>query len=291
MVPLPVLISGFAMGCIYALVALGYVFIWNAMAIINFAQGEFLMFAAFIYVATFSVGLHFGFGVSLLLTGAAMGILGAFFSRVVYSRLRHQPTLVAIIATVAMGLFLKEAARLIYGPEPFYYAGPLGTRMVPVLGWAIPAQQLVIVGVALAVMLVQQVLFRHSMAGKVMRAVAEDQETASLMGVPVDATLAWAFAYSAILSALAGVLLAPLFFVTTEMGTMVGIKGFVAMIIGGFGSIPGAILGGLLLGVFENLGTFWISSTYKDALAFLMMIAFLAWRPQGIYAEPVEERA
>ncbi len=291
MVPLPVLISGLAMGCIYALVALGYVFIWNAMAIINFAQGEFLMFAAFLYVATFSLGLHLGFGVGLLLTAAAMGVLGAVFSRTVYSRLRHQSQLVAIIATVGMGIFLKEAARIIYGPEPFFFPGPLGTRMVPILGWPIPAQQLIIVGVALAVMLLQQILFRHSLAGKVMRAVAEDKETASLMGIPVDTTLALAFAYSAILSAVAGVLLAPLFFISTEMGTMVGIKGFVAMIVGGFGSIPGAVLGGLLLGVCENLGTFWISSTYKDALAFLMMIAFLAWRPQGIYREPVTERA
>jgi branched-chain amino acid transport system permease protein len=290
-VPLPVLISGLAMGCIYALVALGYVFIWNAMAIINFAQGEFLMFAAFLYVATFSLRLHLGFGASFLLTAAAMGVLGALFSRTVYSRLRHQSQLVAIIATVGMGILLKEAARIVYGPEPYYVAGPLGTRMLPVLGWPIPAQQLVIVGVALAVMLLQQVLFRHSLAGRVMRAVAEDKESASLMGIPVDRTLAWAFAYSAMLSAVAGVLLAPLFFISTEMGTMVGIKGFVAMIIGGFGSVPGAILGGLLLGVCENLGTFWISSTYKDALAFLMMIAFLAWRPQGLFAEPVTERA
>jgi branched-chain amino acid transport system permease protein len=289
--PLPVLISGVAMGCIYALVALGYAFIWNAMAIINFAQGEFLMFAAFLYVATFALSLRLGFGLSLLLTAAAMGLLGAVFSRTVYSRLKRQSQIVAIIATVGMGVFLKEAARIIYGPEPFYFPGPLGTRMVPVLGWAIPAQQLVIVGVAVIVMLIQQLLFRHSLAGKVMRAVAEDKETASLMGVPVDTTLALAFAYSTILSAVAGVLLAPLFFITTEMGTMVGIKGFVAMIIGGFGSIPGAILGGVLLGVFENLGTFYISSTYKDAIAFLMMIAFLAWRPQGIYAEPVTERA
>ncbi len=291
MIPLPVLISGFAMGCIYALVALGYVFIWNAMAIINFAQGEFLMFAAYLYVATFALTLKFGFGLCLLLTTAAMGILGAVFSRTVYSRLRHQSQLVAIIATVGMGIFLKEAARILYGPEPFYTPGPLGTRMMSVAGWAIPGQQLVIVGVALAVMLVQRFLFRHSLAGKVMRAVAEDKETASLMGIPVDTTLALAFAYSAVLSAVAGVLLAPLFFINTEMGTMVGIKGFVAMIIGGFGSIPGAILGGVLLGVFENLGTFYISSTYKDAIAFLMMVAFLAWRPQGIYREPVTERA
>jgi len=290
LVPLPVLISGLAMGCIYALVALGYVFIWNAMAIINFAQGEFLMFAAFLYVATFSIHLKLGFGPGLLLTGAAMGLLGAVFSRTVYSRLRRQSQLVAIIATVGMGVFLKEAARILYGPEPFYVPGPFGTRMVPVLGWAVPAQQLLIVGVACGVMLLQQVLFHHSLAGKVMRAVAEDKETASLMGVPVDTTLAWAFAYSAMLSAVAGVLLAPLFFISTEMGTMVGIKGFVAMIIGGFGSIPGAILGGVLLGIFENLGTFFISSTYKDAIAFLMMIAFLVWRPQGICGEPVRER-
>lgn len=288
--PLPVLISGLAMGCIYALVALGYVFIWNAMGIINFAQGEFLMFAAFIYVPTFSLGLKLGFGPSLILTAAAMGVLGAVFSRLVYSRLRRQSQLVAIIATVGMGVLLKEGARIIYGPEPFFFAGPFGTRMLPVLGWAVPAQQLVIVGVALAVMLLQQVLFRHSLAGKVMRAVAEDQETASLMGIPVDATLAWAFAYSAILSAVAGILLAPLFFISTEMGTMVGIKGFVAMIIGGFGSVPGAILGGVLLGVLENAGTFLISSTYKDALAFLMMILFLAWRPQGIFPEAVKDR-
>jgi branched-chain amino acid transport system permease protein len=291
MVPLPVIVSGLAMGCIYALVALGYVFIWNSMAIINFAQGEFLMFAAFVYVATFSIRLGLGFVPSVLLTAAAMGLLGAVFSRTVYSRLRGQPQLVAIIATVGMGILLKEGARLVYGPEPFFIPGPLGTRMWPVLGWPIPAQQFVIVGVALGVMVIQQILFRHSLAGKVMRAVAEDKEMASLLGIPVDLTLAWAFAYSAILSAVAGVLLAPLFFISTEMGTMVGIKGFVAMIVGGFGSIPGAILGGLCLGVFENLGTFWISSTYKDALAFLMMIAFLAWRPQGIYAEPVTDRA
>jgi branched-chain amino acid transport system permease protein len=291
MVPLPVIISGLAMGCIYALVALGYVFIWNSMAIINFAQGEFLMFAAFVYVATFSLHLKLGFAPSVLLTAAVMGLLGAAFSRTVYSRLRGQSQLVAIIATVAMGILLKEGARLVYGPEPFFIPGPFGTRMWPVFGWLIPAQQFVIVGVAAAVMVIQQVLFRHSLAGKVMRAVAEDKEMASLMGIPVDRTLACAFAYSAILSAVAGILIAPLFFITTEMGTMVGIKGFVAMIIGGFGSIPGAILGGLLLGVCENLGTFWISSTYKDALAFLMMIAFLAWRPQGIYAEPVTDRA
>ena len=122
MEPLPVIISGLAMGCIYALVALGYVFIWNSMAIINFAQGEFLMFAAFVYVATFSMWLALGFVPSILLTAAAMGLLGAVFSRTVYSRLRGQSQLVAIIATVGMGILLKEGARLVNGPEPFFNA-------------------------------------------------------------------------------------------------------------------------------------------------------------------------
>jgi branched-chain amino acid transport system permease protein len=129
------------------------------------------------------------------------------------------------------------------------------------------------------------------MLGKVMRAVAMDRETAALMGIPVERVLAGTFAYSSVLAALAGILLAPLFFVTIEMGTMVGLKGFVAMIIGGFGSVPGAIIGGLLLGVSENVASFAISSAYKDAIAFALLLAFLAFLPQGILPERTVDRA
>jgi len=143
-VPLPVLISGFAMGCIYALVALGYVFIWNAMAIINFAQGEFLMFAAFIYVATFSVGLHFGFGVSLLLTGAAMGLLGAVFPRTVYSPPPPVPTRGDHRDDRDEGVPVKGGLDLLSsGVAPFYPL--LGTRLLPLLGRAVLPHQLITV--------------------------------------------------------------------------------------------------------------------------------------------------
>lgn len=283
--------SGLAMGAIYALIALGYAFVWNTMAIVNFAAGEFVTFAAYVFVATFITALGFPFIVAALAAALAMAIMGALFSRVVFSRLQKQRPLVAIISTVGFGIFLKEMAHIIYGPEPLMYPGPLGSSAVEFLGVRVGLQQLLILGVVVGLMVLQHLVLQRSMIGKVMRAVASDRETAALMGIPVQKVLAGTFAYSCVLSALAGILLAPLFFVTTEMGTMVGLKGFVAMIIGGFGSIPGAIVGGLLLGLSENLGAYWISSTYKDVIAFSLLLVFLAVRPQGLLPERNADRA
>lgn len=284
-------ISGLAMGGIYALIALGYVFVWNTMAIVNFAAGEFVTFAAYIFVATFITQLGLPFFPALALTALVMAVLGAGFSRVVFARLQKQRTLVAIIATVGFGIFLKELARIIYGPEPLIYTGPFGDSMLSLgdimIGW----QQLLILLVVVALTIVQAIVLRHTMLGKVMRAVAVDRDTAALMGIPVQKVLAGTFAYSSVLAALAGMLLAPLFFVTTEMGSLVGLKGFVAMIIGGFGSIPGAILGGLILGVTENWSSYLLSSIYKDVIAFVLLLLFLGFRPQGLIPERNADRA
>ena len=286
-----IVVSGLAMGAIYALMALGYAFVWNTMAIVNFAAGEFVTFAAFVFVATFVTQLNLPFVPAALAAMAVMAVLGAFFSRAVFSRLQGQRALVSIIATVAFGIFLKETARIIYGPEPLMYAGPFGNGTVAFAGINVVAQQILILVVVVVVTGLQHFVLSRTMIGKVMRAVAADRETAALMGIPVQKVLAGTFAYSSVLAALAGILFAPLFFVTTEMGTMVGLKGFVAMIIGGFGSIPGAILGGLLLGLSENLAAYGISSTYKDAIAFAMLLAFLAFRPQGLLPERRTDRA
>lgn len=287
-----VIASGLAMGAIYALVALGYVFVWNTMNVVNFASGEFVTFAAFVFVATFILNFDLPFVVAALLAAVVMAALGAAFSRIVFSRLQKERTLVAIIATVGFGLFLKEMARIIYGPEPMLYAGPFGFETIALVpGVVISKQQLLIIAAVIVVMALQHLVLRYTMAGKIMRAVALDRDTAALMGVSVNRVLAATFAYASVLSALAGVLLAPIFFVTTEMGTLVGLKGFVAMIIGGFGSIPGAILGGLILGVGENLGAYLISSTYKDAIAFAILLLFLVARPQGFIPEASADRA
>lgn len=286
-----ILISGLAMGAIYALIALGYAFVWNTMSIVNFAAGEFVTFAAYIFVAVFVTALGFPFIVAAFMAAAVMAVMGAVFSRVVFARLQRQRPLVAIVSTIGFGIFLKEMAHIIFGPEPLMYPGPLGNMNWELLGVRVGVQQLLILAVVLVLMVVQHFVLQHSMIGKVMRAVATDRDTAALMGIPVQKVLAGTFAYSCVLSALAGILLAPLFFVTTEMGTMVGLKGFVAMIIGGFGSIPGAIVGGLLLGVTENLGAYWISSTYKDVIAFSLLLLFLAIRPQGLIPERSADRA
>ncbi|MBK6007950.1 branched-chain amino acid ABC transporter permease [Ramlibacter ginsenosidimutans] len=284
--------SGLAMGAIYALIALGYAFVWNTMAIVNFAAGEFVTFAAYIFVATFITQLGFPFWLALASAAAVMALLGAIFSRVVFARLQKQRPLVAIIATVAFGIFLKEMARILYGPEPLIYTGPFGSGSGIhvgniVIGW----QNLLILAVVVVLTIAQGIVLKRTMLGKMMRAVALDRDTAALMGIPVQRVLAGTFAWSSVLAALAGMLLAPLFFVTTEMGSMVGLKGFVAMIIGGFGSIPGAIIGGLLLGVGENWASYLLSSTYRDVIAFVILLLFLAVRPQGLLPERTADRA
>jgi branched-chain amino acid transport system permease protein len=286
-----VTVSGLAMGAIYALIALGYVFVWNTMAIVNFAAGEFVTFAAYIFVATFITQLGFPFWVALLSAAAVMAVLGALFSLVVFARLQKQRPLVAIIATVGFGIFLKELARILYGPEPLMYSGPFGDGGFNVGGVVIGWQQLLILAVTVVLTFAQGLVLKYTMLGKMMRAVALDRDTAALMGIPVQRVLAGTFAYSSVLAALAGMLLAPLFFVTTEMGSLVGLKGFVAMIIGGFGSIPGAIVGGLLLGVGENWSAYLLSSTYKDVIAFVLLLLFLAVRPQGLLPERNADRA
>lgn len=284
--------SGLAMGAIYALIALGYVFVWNTMAIVNFAAGDFVTFAAYIFVGTFITQLGFPFWLALASAAAVMALLGAIFSRVVFARLQKQRPLVAIISTVAFGIFLKEMARILYGPEPLIYTGPFesGSGLHVgnvVIGW----QQLLIFAIVAALTIAQGIVLKRTMLGKMMRAVALDRDTAALMGIPVQRVLAGTFAWSSVLAALAGMLLAPLFFVTTEMGSMVGLKGFVAMIIGGFGSIPGAILGGLLLGVGENWASYLLSSTYRDVIAFVILLLFLAVRPEGLLPERTADRA
>lgn len=284
-------VSGLAMGAIYALLALGYAFVWNTMAIVNFAAGEFVTFASYVFVATFVTALGFPFVIAAISAAVVMAVLGAVFSRVVFARLQGQKPLVAIISTVAFGIVLKEMVHIIWGPEPLMYAGPLGSGGFKLLGIFVGWQQLLILGVVVALTLLQNIALRRTMAGKIMRAVAVDRDTAALMGIPVQKVLAGTFAYSSVLAALAGILLAPLFFVTSEMGTMVGLKGFVAMIIGGFGSIPGAIVGGLVLGLAENLGAYYVSSTYKDVIAFVLLLAFLAVRPQGLLPERHADRA
>lgn len=284
------ILAGFAMGAVYALVALGYTLIWNAVGVVNFAQGELVMLGAFIAVGTLANLLHLPLALNLLGTLGAMAVFGVAMATFVYRPVRNAPQLSAIVATLGLSMLLQNVVVLIWGPEPLSFAGPLGTMTITVLGAKIYAQYLLILATLLLLMAAQEGMFRFTSIGRAMRATAQDAEAARLMGIRTDRIVAIIFAYAAMLAGLAGWLLSPLFYVSADMGGRVSLDAFAACILGGFGSIPGALIGGLLLGLIESLGSFYISSEYIDVIAFGILFAMLVIRPEGLFGEPQLER-
>lgn len=287
---LQIVISGLAMGAVYALVALGYTLIWNAVSVVNFAQGDLVMLGAFIAVGTLAAQLGMPLGIGLVGSLAAMAVFGMLMAWVIYHPLRNRPQLAAIVATLGLSMALQNVAVLIWGPQPLNFTGPFGTDSVELFGVRVYAQYLLILAVLAAMMVLQHAMFRHTSIGRAMRATAQDPEAARLMGIKTSRIIALIFAYAAVLAGLAGWLVAPLFYVSSDMGVNLSLRAFAATILGGFGSIPGALTGGLILGVMEAAGSFYISSEYIDVIAFGVLAAMLVLRPQGIFGELELER-
>ncbi|MHB0870899.1 MAG: branched-chain amino acid ABC transporter permease [Chloroflexota bacterium] len=287
---LQMLTQGLAMGSIYALVALGFVLIFNAVGVVNFAQGEFVMVPAFVAVVLMEA-LHMPFIPVYLVTILFMGLFGIVFQRIAYYPLRNRSFLPVVISTIGVSIFLKNGAQVAFGAEPRPMPRPTSAMPLNVGGVAIDPQYIVIILVTLALLVFQYYFFEKTSLGKKMQATAQDKEMARLLGVRVATMIAITFIYSSILGAVAGILVGPIFFVTKEMGAMLGLKAFCSTIVGGFGSVPGAILGGLFLGVVEVFAAFYISSAYRDAFAFIILILVLLLRPQGFFGEKIAEKA
>jgi branched-chain amino acid transport system permease protein len=287
---LQILIAGLAMGGVYALVALGYTLIWNAVSVVNFAQGDLVMVGAFIAVGTLATQFGLPLWLGLVLTLAAMAALGFAMAWLIYHPLRNAPQISAIVATLGLSMLLENLAILLWGPEPLSFTGPFGNATIHIAGAQIYLQYILILGVLLALMLGQDSLFRRTSLGRAMRATAQDPEAARLMGIRTSRIIALIFAYAALLAGLAGWLVAPLFYVSSDMGVNLSLRAFAATILGGFGSIPGALIGGLLLGVIESAGSFYVSSEYIDVIAFGVLFVMLVFRPQGLFGELQTER-
>lgn len=287
---LQLVVSGLAMGAIYGLIALGFTLIWNAVGIVNFAQGDLVMLGAYVSVGWLDHLLHLPWTVNAALTLGAMAVAGFLLARLVYHPVRNAAQLAAIVATLGLSLALENGAVLIWGPEPMTYAGPFGNATVTLGTAKIYDQDLLIIVVLVLLMALQTLMFRRTALGKAMRATAQDREMARLMGVPTDRIIAVIFAYAAVLAGVAGVLLAPIFYVSSTMGSLAALKAFAASIIGGFGNVVGAVVGGLLLGVVESLGSYFLTPQYIDVISFGLLIVFLVVRPQGIFGEPEMER-
>lgn len=284
------LINGTAIGCIYALVACGFVLIYNAVGAVNFAQGELVMVGAFLG-ATSAVLLHLPPLAALLVAVAGSAIVGFLFQLTAYYPIRSRPPITFIVVSIGMGILLRNAALVIWGPEPFAPPDLVGGRVVRVGGSVVPLHNLLVIGVTLLIYGAQFAFFSLTRLGRRLEATAEDQETARLMGIDVPAMITLTFVLSAALSAVAGYLLAPVIFVSPEMGLHVILKAFIAIVIGGFGSILGTLVGGIFLGVMELFTAAYVSSAYKDVFSFLILLGVLLLLPQGFFGEKAAEKA
>ena len=273
--------TGLAIGGVYALIALGIVLIYRATNVVNFAQGEFCMLGAYALVFIWQ-GARLDY---FLAAAVALGL---------YYPLRNRSFLPVIIATIGASIMFQNGALAVFGPSPeklrpVIEAGPTGGVMLG--GVFFDYQYVVILGVTLVLVVTQYAFFEYTLLGKKMQATSQDKDMARLLGIPVTLMIALTFVYSTVLGGLAGMLVAPIYFVTHKMGAVLGLKAFAVTIAGGFGDVRGAIAGGLALGVIETFGAAYVSVVYKDAFAFLLLILFLLFRPQGIFGEKVAEKA
>jgi branched-chain amino acid transport system permease protein len=282
--------AGLAMGSIYALVALGFVLIFNAVNVVNFAQGEFAMVPAFVAVWLLT-SAEVPFALACVITVVFMGVFGIVFQRIAYYPLRNRSFLPVVISTIGVGIFLKNGAQLIFGAEPLSMPRPTSAEAMNIFGVLVDPQYIVIIICTLVLLGFQYFFFEKTLLGKKMLATAQDKGMARLLGIRVSTMIAITFVYSSILGAAAGILVGPIFFVTKDMGGMIGLKAFCSAIVGGFGSVPGAILGGIFLGVIEVFASYYISTAYRDAFAFMILILVLLLRPQGFFGEKIAEKA
>ncbi|HXG16356.1 MAG TPA: branched-chain amino acid ABC transporter permease [Calidithermus sp.] len=278
-----VVVSGLATGSVYALMALALVIVYNATRTLNFAQGEMLMVSAFLAWTAHRAGAPLLAAVGLSLVGSAL--LAALVERGIIRRAIGATHWDVLIITVGLSLVLRALAGIVWTHDEFPFPALFSTRPLALGPVRVAPMSLGIIGASLGLMLALYLLFVRTRLGRAMRAVAQNPRAARLVGISVERIFTASWVLAAVVGALAGVLIAPVVFLSTKMGVIV-INGFTAAVLGGFGSMPGAVLGGMLLGVIENLAPLYLPSGIRYAVPFLLLIAFLVVRPAGLLGRP-----
>lgn len=276
------LVGGIGMGCIYCLVAIEYTLIWNASGLVNFAHEKFIMLGAYIFAGTLVLALKLPAIIAIILSLIIMAVFGGIIAVSVFNPLsRMSSNIYAVMGTLMVGKILSEAVRLTWGPAPYnlpaFIKGSFYLR-----GISIPKAYVIIVIVTIATLALINLMFNKTKLGKAMRCVAEDKTAAALMGINVNKNISITVGISAMLCCIIGILVIPVFNVNLNMAAMISLKGFSAGVVGGFGSISGAIIGGLLIGIIESLYTGVGPTVYRDAVAFILLIIFLLFKPTGL---------
>ncbi len=279
------LISGVAQGCIYGLIALGFVLIYKATEIVSFAQGELMMVGAFIGVAVMA-WLGFPFWLAVIASMAAMALLGLLLERLVIRPVLGQPAFSIVMLTIGIGYLLRGLVTMIpgIGTETRTLAVPYKDATLHWGGLIVGAEQLVVIVATMLLCALLFAMFRYTRLGVAMQAASQNQLAAYYMGIPVQRINGMVWALAGMVAAIAGLLLAPITFVYANMG-FIGLKAFPAAVVGGFGSLPGAIVGGLVIGVIESLSGFYLPEGFKDVAAYIVVLIMLMVRPNGLFGE------
>lgn len=280
-------VNGLAFGAIYALLALGFTVLWNVGNVVNFAQGEFATLSMF-FLFTFLVFLNLPLPVALLLAILAIALVGILAERSIIRPVIGSDPHTIILMTIGLQILFANGAKLIWGTRPLYIEPYLRGSPLEVFGVLLPVQNVAILIIVLLLVVALQLFAIRSKWGKAFRALTQDADAAWLMGINVHMVRTAAFAVSAALAGVSGVLLAPIVYVSAELGLSMLIRAFAAAVIGGFGSYLGAFAGGLLIGVIDTLGGVYISTQYRDLITFGFLMLILVIRPSGIFGTPVK---
>lgn len=279
------ILSGLTVGSIYALVAIGFSVIYSSTRVINFAQGGFSMLGGML-MYSLAVQGHLPVWLGFILAVLIVTAFGAGFERVVIHPMRDHSTITVIIVTIGLSIFMTAVAKWIWGTDPVKIASFSGEKPLRFLGASVVPQSLWVFGFTVLAVVLVFLFFNRTLLGKGMRAAADNPDAASLVGVSSSTSSLVAWTIASALGAAAGVVIAPIHFASYSVGTALGLKGFTAAVLGGLGSAPGAVVGGLVLGVLEQITAGYLPSGYKDAVAFLILILVLLVRPQGLLGKP-----
>ena len=282
------LISGLATGAIYALIAVGFTLLWQTSQTINFAQGEFVMLPAFFILASMNAGAPFWLA-ALIGIALSIVVLGLMFKLIIVDPMLKYGVLPLVISTIALSIFLKEIAKDFYSSQAQSFPALVPATDVHVFDAVVSTQSLAVLAVAIVTVVALHLLLHSTRLGRSMQATAQNPTLARILGIPVQRMVLYTFLINGMLVAIASILISPIYLAKFTNGETLGLAAFLAAIIGGFNQVRGAILGGVILGVLDNLSAAYISSQYRGAFPLLILIAIILWRPQGLLGR-IEER-
>jgi branched-chain amino acid transport system permease protein len=289
---LQIIVGGIGIGSLYALVALGYSMVYRSMGLVNFAHGSIYMIGTYLGIIWYTglvKGLQVSYPVAFVIGIVLSGLMGIALERI-FRPLAKIDLMFMLLGTIGLGYVLDNLATIIFGAEGFAVKSPLPNEPINIAGILVLPQMILLIVVSALLMIGLQIFLVRTKTGKAMRASAADRDIASAMGIPVNRMNALTLAIGSGLAAAAGILAAPIVYVNPAMGAAVGLKGFSAAILGGLGSLPGAIVGGLLFGIIESISSGFISSSYTKGIAFIILLIVLMVKPSGIIGETIVEK-